>query len=88
MALSACFRQEYGLGVTGYLLTCSTGAGRKWQPVFILRHFLATIVGLRLKGLGSIHKSKAAYIYDKSACTLLNPACDIYGKRLVQLCSL
>ena len=51
-----CFRQQYGLGVTGV-----TGAeGGNGSSLFILRHFLATIE--RLKGLGSIHKSKAAYL--------------------------
>ena len=39
----------------------SAGAeGGNGSSVFILRHFLATIE--RLKGLGSIHKSKAAYL--------------------------
>ena len=61
----------------------SDGAeGGNGSPVFILRHFLATI---GTEGIKALFINLKLLIYDKRTRTLLNPSCDIRNKCLVHL---
>ena len=44
--------------------------------------------GTETEGIRALFINLKPLIYDKSACTLLNPACDIHVECLVHLCSL